>query len=110
MKQYVIDELRPLDYKKLKAYLDDQHGPAVFGGVYWIAMDAEMLTDVQREHTACQPHCVAIDLDRNRMACELLVRTQNRLRCSCIHYATEKQRNWLVELIDNIFNQLEIKT
>jgi hypothetical protein len=32
------------------------------------------------------------------------------MRCDCIRYATEAQRNWLIALIDGIFNQLEIMT
>jgi len=42
------------------------------------------------------------------LACELLVRTKNRMRCDCIQYATANQRNWLIELIDNMFSRLEI--
>ena len=35
--------------------------------------------------------------------------SKNRMRCDCIRYATEKQRNWLIQWIDNIFNRLGIK-
>ncbi len=110
MKQYVIDELRPGDYKTLKTYLDEHYGPAAMGGIYWIPAETDMLTDIQNEHKECRPHYFALDLDQNRMACELLVRTKNRLRCTCINYATENQRNRMIALIDNIFQQLEIKT
>jgi hypothetical protein len=109
MKQYVIDELRPADYEKLKAYLNDAYGPACLNGIYWIPMDPAMLTDVQNEHAECHPYYVAIELDRNRLACELLVRTKNRVRCHCIDYATGRQRAYVIELIDHIFDQLEIK-
>jgi hypothetical protein len=44
------------------------------------------------------------------LACELLVRTQNRVRCDCIGYATEEQFSWLIALIDDIFNRLQIIT
>jgi hypothetical protein len=108
MKQYVIDELRPEDYKALKKYLDEQFGPAEMAGIYWIPVGADWLTDIQLQHKECRPHYLALDLDPRRLACELLVRTKNRLSCDCIQYATEKQRNWLIELVDNIFNRLEI--
>ena len=109
MKQYVIDELRPGDYKSLKTYFDDQYETAALDGIYWIPLEIDILSEIQREHKACQPHCVALNLNYNRIACEFLVRTQNRVRCDCINYATENQRNWLIEWIDNIFKQLEIK-
>lgn len=110
MKQYVIDELRPADYQTLKTYLDEHYGPAAMDGIYWIPISSTMLTKIQTEHKECRPHYFALDFNQNRMACELLVRTKKRLRCNCINYATEKQRNWLIGLVDDIFNQLDIKT
>ncbi len=108
MKQYVIDELRLEDYDALKKYLDDQFGPAEMDGIYWIPLATELLADIQRQHDQCGPHLLALDLDRERIACELLVRTKTRVRCDCIQYASEQQRNWLIDLVDNIFNRLGI--
>ena len=108
MKQYVIDELRPEDYETLKKYLDEQFGQAEMDGIYWIPIAAELLADIQLQHQECRPHFFALDLDPGHIACELLVRTKNRMRCDCIQYASEQQRNWLIELIDNMFNRLEI--
>jgi hypothetical protein len=110
MKQYVIDELRAADYLALKDYFDTHFKPATLEGIYWIPVAAELLTAVQREHRECQPHYVAVDLNQDRMICELLVRTQARIRCNCMEYATQKQFNWLVALIDDIFNRLKIIT
>lgn len=110
MKQYVIDELRSADYQALKNYLDEHYGPPALTSIYWIPLAAKVLTVVQQAHRECQPHFIAVDLDHNRMACELLVRTQNRVRCDCIAYATEKQFSWLIALIDDIFNRLRIVT
>ncbi len=110
MKQYVVDELRPADYKALKTYLDEQYGPSEMDGIYWIPVAADILTDIQSEHLECRPQYFTVDLDGNRLACEFLVRSKNRVRCDCIDYATENQRKWLIGLIDNIFNRLQIKT
>ena len=108
MKQYVVDELRPEDYAALKKYLDEQFGPVEMDGIYWLSVENDKLRDVQRQHKDCRPHYLALDLEPGRLACELLVRTKNHVRCDCIQYATENQRNWLIELIDNIFNRLGI--
>ncbi len=110
MKQYVIDELRPSDHKKLKKYLDDNFDVSELGGLYWIPLEQDMLTSCQAEHHGCQPHCFALELLPDRLACELLVRTRSRVRCECIQYATDRQRNWLIDLIDGIFEKLELKT
>jgi hypothetical protein len=110
MKQYVIDELRAVDYESLKTYLQEHYGPAAMDDIYWIPLENGLLTDIQKAHHECQPHYFAVDLDENRLALELLIRTKSMLRCDCIRYATQGQRNWIIALIDNIFNRLEIMT
>ncbi|MCP4111773.1 MAG: hypothetical protein GY749_40655 [Desulfobacteraceae bacterium] len=110
MKQYVIDELRIQDYEKIRDYLDNNFTPSDVGGIYWIPIDQDILTNEQAEHTECQPFYFAVDLEQNLMACELLVRSKSRMKCSCIGYATENQRNWFVRFIDAMFERLEIIT
>ena len=110
MKQYVIDELRPDDYKKLKAYLDENFNSSEIDGIYWIPLEQKNLTAIQEEHTECQPFYFAIELNPDILACELLIRTKSRVRCDCIGYVTEKQLSWLIRFVDGILDKLEIKT
>ena len=110
MKQYVIDELRPDDYKNLRAYLKERFGSSGVGDVFWIPIDETFLTSVQAEHTECQPFYFALDLEPNLLACELLVRTKSNVRCHCMAYATPDQRDWLISTVDAIFTQLNIIT
>ena len=109
MKQYVIDELRPDDYQRIKGYLEGRFGASGLGGIYWVPLDPRLYSDIQKEHTECQPFYFALDLNSNRLACELLIRTQNRMRCQCMGYASVEQRNWLMDLVDACFVELEIK-
>lgn len=109
MKQYMIDELRLVDYEKIKIYLNDNFESAPMDGIYWIPLDREILTKIQAEHTKCQPFYFAIDIEPDFIACELLVRSKNRMRCDCVAYATEKQRNQIIRIIDSMFDKLEIK-
>jgi hypothetical protein len=109
MKQYLIDELRPDEHLKIKKYLDEKYATTVFNGLHWIQLEQTQYTKIQTEHTECQPFYVALNLEPSLLTCELLVRTQNRLRCACMGYATEKQRNWLFRLVDDMFDQLKIK-
>ena len=110
MKQYVIDELRPWEYEKIRAYMEAHFEAADMDGVYWISLAPDCLNEIQRTHTACQPHCFAMELGQDRLSCELLVRTRERVRCDCIAYADECQRNWLIRLADGIFDELGIIT
>ena len=110
MKQYVIDEIRLADHPKIKQYLDASYGPAEMGGIYWIPLASEVLTEIQRAHTDCQPFYFAIELEETRLALELLVRTKNRIRCACIGYASRDQQIWIMEAVDAIFEKLDIAT
>jgi len=110
MKQYVIDEIRPEDYTKIKAFLDNEYGESELEGVYWIPMDERLLTSHQTSHQECQPFYVALDLEHDRLSCELLIRTKQRVTCDCMGYATEKQRNWIISRIDGVLVKLEIIT
>jgi hypothetical protein len=110
MKQYVIDEIRPRDFEKVKGYLDDTYGGADVDGLYWVKVDEALLSGVQQAHHDCAPFFMALELSPDRLAAEMLVRTRCRVRCDCIHYADEGQCNWLVRTVDAIFEKLEIIT
>ncbi|KJS33443.1 MAG: hypothetical protein VR64_01240 [Desulfatitalea sp. BRH_c12] len=108
MKQYVVDELRPADYTKIKAFLDARHAVPGFDGLYWVPVEPSLLNGLQSTHDECQPYYFALDLSPDRLACELLVRTRQHVRCQCIQYATQNQRNWLIEWVDSVLEELEI--
>ena len=108
MKQHIIDELRYNDYEKIKLYLTENLGTSEVDGIYWLPLEKRLLTDEQASHNECLPLFFVIDLRPERISCELLVRTKNRIKCTCIGYATEKQRNWLIRYADDMLNRLEI--
>jgi hypothetical protein len=110
MKQYVVDELRPDDFRKLKAYLDTNFAVPGFDDLYWLPLDEGIYAAIQQSHTDCRPFYFALELTSQGLACELLVRTNKRVRCDCIQYATESQRNWLIAVVDSFFERLEIIT
>lgn len=110
MKQYVIDELRPGDHYKIRKYLDETYGPAEMGDLYWVPLATEVLTEIQLQHSDCQPFYFAIQAEADRLVVEMLVRTKNRVRCACIAYASNEQRIWIMNIVDAIFEKLDIAT
>ena len=110
MKQYVIDEIRPQDYEKIKAHLDETCDGSGLDGLYWIPVDEALLSEVQQAHRDCAPFFMSLELTPDRLAGELLVRTRSRVRCDCIHYADKRQRDWLIETMDAMFDTLGIMT
>ena len=105
MRQYVIDELRLEDYEKIKTWLDDTFGSPSVPGIYWIPLDDQLLSQVQAEHTACQPFYFALELEPDRLSCELLIRTRKSLKCACMAYASTAQRDWIIQFADSIFER-----
>jgi hypothetical protein len=108
MKQYIIDELRIEDYEKIKTYFDDHFEASKISGIYWIYIDPKILSEIQISHDKCKPFYFAVEIEPDKLSCELLVRTGNRVRCDCVRYATESQRNWFIRLIDAILEKLEV--
>ena len=109
MKQYLIDGLRLKDYHKLKAYLDKYLKSSPLGGVYWLELDKELLTPIQKKHKGCHPHVFALMLEETYLSCEFLVRTEKNIKCDCMDYATTEQRNWLIDQVDAILEELDIR-
>ena len=108
MKQYLIDELRLEDHEKIKAYLDEDIQTSPMAGLYWIPLEKNLLAGIQAAHPDCGPHYFALELHEDRLACELLVRAEQSIRCNCICYASKEQRDWLIAYIDVILEKLEI--
>ena len=109
MKQYVIDGLRPEDFGKLKNYLDEHFEITPLGGIYWMALEKNILSFQQQEHENCQPHVFALMLENDSLAAELLVRVKTSIKCDCMGYATPEQREWLIGKMDLILEELGIQ-
>lgn len=109
MKQYVIDELTPQNCQAIRQYLERCAQPAGVEGLYWLAIDEGLLAPEQQSHDTCKPFFFSLELLPDRLVCELLVRTGNRVRCSCIAYASRQQREWLIETVDAILHKLDVK-
>jgi len=108
MRQYLIDGLKSRDYKKIDTYLKTYFEPSPIGNIYWVELDRDILTDIQKAHTSCHPHVFALELEKNFLSCELLVRIKKSIKCDCMGYATEKQREWLIKKIDAILEKLDV--
>jgi hypothetical protein len=108
MKQYVIDELRPGEYERIKNHLEAACGPAELSGIFWLALDPSVYTEIQAAHTECQPFYAALRLSEQAVAVEFLIRTRSRVRCDCMAYATAAQTAWLMERLDAMLAELGI--
>jgi len=106
MKQYVIYQLRESDYEKVLGFLDLKADKTGLEGIYWVNLPERLYNAVQREHVQCQPHYFAVNLDFNRVAFELLIRSRQIIRCGCIAYATPEQRDYILRFGDEMLESL----
>ena len=110
MKQYILDEIARADLPRIKEYLDGKALPSGLQGVWWVELGQEQLSDTQLAHADCQPHCFAVELGRDFIKFEFLIRSRQTMRCSCVAYATTPQRDWIMDFADELVADLELKT
>jgi hypothetical protein len=109
MKQYVIDQLRETDYEQILEHLNACTERTLLEGIYWVMLPEDLYSNLQLEHAQCQPHYFALSLDQNSLSAELLIRSRQIIRCSCIAYATPEQRDYIIHFMDNILETLNIR-
>ena len=109
MKQYTIDELREVDYQKIKNYFDKNLSFSKIEGIYHLILPPSLLNKIQKKHKSCAPFYFAIHLTESVINAELLVRAKKKMRCNCIEYANEIQREFLINYIDSILIKLNIE-
>ncbi len=109
MKQYVIDQLREQDYYDILDYLNENADKTMVEEVFWVNLPEELYSDLQHSHTDCHPFYFAVNLNRNRVSFEWLIRSRQSLRCNCIAYATPEQRDYIIDWADKILAELKIR-
>lgn len=109
MRQYVIDELRHDELKKIREYLDRKCDQSGLGNILWLNIPEDYLTDEQKSHESCAPHVTGIEFMEDAVSFEMLIRSRNKMRCSCIGYASNEQRNFILNLVDEMIRETGLK-
>lgn len=109
MRQFVIDELSILERDNLESYLKRSLKPGPMEGIFWIELPADLLAEAQQGHEECAPFYMAVDLEKKRICFEMLVRSKTNLHCSCIAWATDSQRQFLLDFIDTMLDEEQIR-
>lgn len=109
MRQFVIDELSTLERDNLESYLKRSLKPGPISGIFWLELPKDLLSDVQHDHQKCSPFYCAIELEDNRLCFEMLVRSSTNLHCTCIAFATSVQRQFVLDFIDRMLDEEQIK-
>lgn len=113
MRTYLIEDIYDKDYEAIMSAFDELGFKGPLEGIYYIPLPVELLQGDQLEHMdECGPYFMALEcipeVDDNKLKLELLTRGRKKIRCSCISYATPKQREHMIEYLDQFIEELEI--
>ena len=116
MRCYVIEDLVEDDLKKIGAAMNELELRGPLDGIYYLPLPEELLQPEQVAHKdECGPYFMALelmegasDMSECRVNLELLVRARNKIRCSCVTYATPEQRRHMIDYLDQFLDELEI--
>ena len=108
MRQFVIDELSPMERDNIDSYLKRtlRQGPVT--GLYWMPLTPDLFSEKQRQHADCAPYHVGVEVEKTLVRFELLVRSRSNLHCDCIAYATPAQRRFILDFIDRMLDEEKI--
>ncbi|MDH3393212.1 MAG: hypothetical protein OEL66_04345 [Desulfobulbaceae bacterium] len=113
MRQIVIDDLTGEECSNIDSYLKRTVKSTGIDGMYWLQLADDLHGEAQQGHQACGPFYFALELNkspgRETLSCELLVRSESNLHCSCISYATPMQRDFLLRFLDQMLAEEQIR-
>jgi len=109
MRQLVVDQLRPEERQELAEQLGKRLEPGPMEGMYWLKIPEELWEEPQQGHEECGPFYFAVELGESTVSFELLVRSLSNLHCSCIGYATPRQRDFLLGFVDELLGSAGVK-
>ena len=110
MRCYLIDEISISDMEKISGFLKENVLRSEMEDLFWVEIPKDYLNEIQTQHQKCQPYIFAIELGSDWIKTEFLVRNSKDLRCSCNSYCTPMQRNFILDFMDSMIGELNIRT
>lgn len=116
MRCYVIEDLFEADVDKIKKALTEMELQGPLEGIYYLPLPEELLQQEQKDHLGeCGPYFMSLEIVEGpsemsecQLKLELLTRARNKIRCSCVSYATPDQRRHMIEYIDQFLDEIGI--
>jgi hypothetical protein len=109
MRWYGIDELDAADTEKLRKNLTDMELASGVDGLFWLPIPEAMLSALQREHGEhCGPYVMGLEVEKDSLRLELLVRARGRIHCNCVAYADSRLQQYMFAWLENLLKDLHI--
>jgi len=105
MRFIVIDELSPMERDNIESWLKRNLAPGPLPGLFWLEVPGDLLEERQESHRAHGPFRFSLELGRDSLRLELLIRNSAALHCSCTAYASARQRHFALETLDRMLTE-----
>lgn len=108
MRSYVIDELADSTLRHVQERLTDMGCASGMTKLFWLPVDHDLLTPIQREHELkCGPYQMALELRDGSLRLELLARAAGTLRCACARYLNPEAERKMMEKLDALIAEVQ---
>lgn len=114
MRTYLLEDIAEVDFNKIEEAFNELKLNGPLEGIYYLPLPEKLLQQEQIDHLdECGPYFMALETVRtpheeHHIRMELLVRSRNKIRCSCVTYATQPQRQHMIDYLDQFIEELEI--
>ncbi len=109
MRVYLVDDLQREDVEKIQSALARKKWQAPIEGVFHLPLPQDFFDEEQQKHAdTCAPYYLSLETGSTWIRLELLVRSASTLRCSCVKYASESQREYCINTLDSLLQNLDI--
>jgi len=102
MRFILIDELSPMERDNIESWLKRNLVPSPLPGLFWLELPDDLLDEEQSGHPGHGPFRFPLELGRDSLRLELLIRNSVALHCSCVAYASARQRLFALETLDRM--------
>jgi hypothetical protein len=110
MRHYMLDEIMRNDIPRVREYLKEHAIAARLEDIWWVDLPEDLLSPGQFSHAECRPFRFAVEVGDNFVRFEFLIRSQQKMRCTCIDYATRQQRDFILSFADRLVEDLALRT
>ncbi len=110
MRQVLLDEIPKGEMERVRDYLRAHTLPSGLEEIFWLELPTDLFAPVQWEHRACGPHYLSIEVGKDFIKFEFLVRARNKFRCDCVQYANPAQENFVIQFAHNLIERLDLTT
>ena len=109
MRQYLIDEISFLERDNIESFLKRTLKAGPIEGVYWLELPPELFGAAQEGHESCGPFYFSAVLEGLTLRFEFLVRSSHNMHCTCIAWANEAQRRFVLDFADRLLAEEMIR-